>query len=852
MTKMQLSLIITVFNEQNTILQFIKSVFNQSRLPDEIVIVDGGSTDNTVSVISNFSKKIKLIIKKGNRAVGRNEAIRNATGEIILCSDAGCILDKNWVKNIIKPFDDKKVDVVAGYYRGLPKTIFQKCLIPYVLVMEDKVNPAEFLPASRSMAFRKRIWKNIGGFDEKFSHNEDYVFAKRLKKIGANIVFNKKAIVNWIPRNNIKEVFKMFFRFAFGDSEAGILRNKVLYIFARYIFYLYLIALSILIKSPYLLSITISFPLIYFFWAIKKNYKYINDKRAFYILPLLQVVSDTAVLGGTKLGLIKTFTKIDYFSYVKKNFLLLSLVFVYVGIMTLVISSGIPNQNHPFTYQMDEWHQAQSVRNVFKFGSPNMEGSANGTMFHFFITGVMLAPFYLFGIIDPFAIKSSVDSIADQEKLFVVLRVTTLFFGIFTLFILSKISRLLKTNTFLTIFLFTFTPMWLVLSNFFKYDIALVFWITLSFYFFINYAFSPDIRNFILACVFSAIAFSVKVSGLPLLLIIILAFLIFTPKFNKKYLRLFLGLLIFIFTSIFLGFPDLVFGGRNMDQYLYENILGSSLILQDYNLKESLLSLTLLHKFPAIFGKGFYILSIISVFYFLLLTFNDFRSRKYQDFKIKLFILLSFVIFFLSLVPLGITISANRSLVLLPFLVVINGIALKNLNGFLIEKKLIRIICIIFITAILTLQTFESYLWIRLKVLPSPQELSSKWIIENVKRGSDIGLENIPIYQFEPDFILKEFYNKQYHSNIDTVYNYFVIDKNTDKLPEYIVLSNVNYERKYLKTSFKNDLVKRLEDEKYAKIGYFPLFSPSYYPYLGLFSHPDGISIYKKQLTINN
>ena len=139
---MKTSFISTVFNEQKSIDLFAQSILHQTRLPDEIVIVDGGSTDATASVISNFkfqisNKKIvfKFLVKKGNRAVGRNKAISSASGDIILCSDAGCILDSRWVEEIVKPFKHKAVDVVAGYYKGNPQSVFEKCLVPYVLVI---------------------------------------------------------------------------------------------------------------------------------------------------------------------------------------------------------------------------------------------------------------------------------------------------------------------------------------------------------------------------------------------------------------------------------------------------------------------------------------------------------------------------------------------------------------------------------------------------------------------------------------------------------------------------------------------------------------------------------------------
>lgn len=309
---MKVSFIATVYNEEKAIKPLLKSLFSQSKFPDEVVIVDGGSSDRTVAKIKNeklkiknYTGKFKILIKKGNRSVGRNEAIRNASNEIIVCSDAGCILDKDWVKNIIEPFFDPEIDVVAGYYQGIARTIFQKCLLPYVLVMPDRVNADNFLPATRSMAFKKSVWKKISGFPEEFSNNEDYVFAKRLKKINADIVFEKKAIAYWIPRDNVKDAFVMFYRFAKGDSESRIFRPKVFLIFLRYIIGLSFILFYAISKSYIILNTLYSILFIYVLWSIIKNYKYVRDVRAIFLLPLIQVISDIAVICGSIKGYVR-------------------------------------------------------------------------------------------------------------------------------------------------------------------------------------------------------------------------------------------------------------------------------------------------------------------------------------------------------------------------------------------------------------------------------------------------------------------------------------------------------------------------------------------------------------------
>lgn len=301
---MKTSFIATVLNEEENIVDLLTSIFTQTKLPDEVIIVDGGSRDKTISKILSF-KNIKLIRKKGNRSVGRNEAIKSSRGDIILISDAGCILDKNWVENITSPFNDKEVDVVAGYYSTKSDSVFEKCLTPYVLVMPDKINEKNFLPASRSMALRKKVWKKAGGFPKKYSHNEDYVFAKRLKEENFNIVFRKNAKVFWKPRKNLIEASKMFFRFALGDAQAKILRPKVVLLFLRYVLGVALVVLLLLSNSIFILNLICLILTLYILWAILKNYKYVKKWQAYFILPMIQLTADLSVISGTIWGTLK-------------------------------------------------------------------------------------------------------------------------------------------------------------------------------------------------------------------------------------------------------------------------------------------------------------------------------------------------------------------------------------------------------------------------------------------------------------------------------------------------------------------------------------------------------------------
>lgn len=306
----RVSIVATVLNEARTINALLLSITAQTKKPDEVIIVDGGSRDETVANIENFMRKhvgfpLKLITGRLSRPAGRNIAVEAAKHEIIAIVDAGCELDRQWLMRITEPFLDKTVDVVSGYYVSLPSSIFERCVSVYTLVMPDKVSSSTFLPSARSMAIKKSVWRQARGFPEKYPRNEDYVFAHTLKKMGKRFHFAKYAVVYWKPRENLKEAFHMFYSFARGDAQAGILRPKVSLIFFRY-FCAVTLALLLLFTKSYVVLHAFSLLLCsYILWAILKNYTYINHWQAVFFLPMLQFCSDIAVVIGTFLGTLE-------------------------------------------------------------------------------------------------------------------------------------------------------------------------------------------------------------------------------------------------------------------------------------------------------------------------------------------------------------------------------------------------------------------------------------------------------------------------------------------------------------------------------------------------------------------
>lgn len=318
---MNASLITTVFNEEKNINVFIDSVLGQSLRPAELIIVDAGSSDKTREIIRVRQKEVedlkihfKLLVKKGaNRSFGRNMAIKNASKEIIAVSDVGCILEKDWLKNITKQFSYESTSVVAGYYLPVAKTIFQKCVAPFFCVMPDFIekhkNKAdfEFLPSSRSVAFQKKVWERVGGYPEELNYCEDLVFDQKIKRAGFKINFNSKAIVYWRQRDNLRSVFGQFYNYAVGDGKVFFSKyqthsKRIIFLYVRYFIGLTFLIFGFVLNIFWKLLFFAIFA--YFINEIISKYRYVKNIKAIFYLPLLKLTADIAVILGTIRGIV--------------------------------------------------------------------------------------------------------------------------------------------------------------------------------------------------------------------------------------------------------------------------------------------------------------------------------------------------------------------------------------------------------------------------------------------------------------------------------------------------------------------------------------------------------------------
>lgn len=233
-----ITLIATVLNEGENIHDLMHTIQMQTRPADEVLIVDGGSTDNTLSALESYRTQLplKVLIQDGcNISEGRNTAIEHASFDIIATTDAGVRLAPDWLEKIVVPLEqDPHIGVAAGFFQADPKTVFEAALAATTLPHVSEIKPDHFLPSSRSIAFRREIALAIGAYPEWLDYCEDLIFDLRLKKI-TNFAFVPDAIAHFRPRTSLRSYFKQYYLYARGDGKADLWRKRHL---IRYLTYL--------------------------------------------------------------------------------------------------------------------------------------------------------------------------------------------------------------------------------------------------------------------------------------------------------------------------------------------------------------------------------------------------------------------------------------------------------------------------------------------------------------------------------------------------------------------------------------------------------------------------------------
>lgn len=213
MINKDISIVIPVFNSENTINECLDSLLEIEYPKDkyEIIAVDNSSADSSLNILKKYDDKINILIeeKKGPSAA-RNKGIRESKGEIIVFTDSDCVVDKDWLKNIIIPFsepDNELTGIVAGKIKTLNNN--SSIALSGDLIHDHKKAINYDVPYAISMnwASRKNILTEVGLFDENFIRSQDSELALRIYKNGYKLVYADNAVIYHRNPDNFKSLY---------------------------------------------------------------------------------------------------------------------------------------------------------------------------------------------------------------------------------------------------------------------------------------------------------------------------------------------------------------------------------------------------------------------------------------------------------------------------------------------------------------------------------------------------------------------------------------------------------------------------------------------------------------------
>lgn len=178
-----ISVVVPFYNQQSLLAQALRSVLSQGYPNLEVLVVDDGSEEGDLGWVVELSGQLKLLRQdNAGPAAARNRGIREATGEIIAFLDSDDLWPCGKLSKQIAPFvADQRVDVVMGKVSTFCETSAES---GSTRSQEDSFYTIQL----GCMLARKRVFDQVGLFDESLIYSEDQDWFLRAREVDTNIV----------------------------------------------------------------------------------------------------------------------------------------------------------------------------------------------------------------------------------------------------------------------------------------------------------------------------------------------------------------------------------------------------------------------------------------------------------------------------------------------------------------------------------------------------------------------------------------------------------------------------------------------------------------------------------------
>jgi glycosyltransferase involved in cell wall biosynthesis len=311
-----ISVLCPVFNEEDYIENVLSFFVNSLPVEKELLIIDGGSTDSTVSIVNQWTLKypnIKLLNNPSKYVPqALNIGIANSFGNPIIRLDAHTDYAIDYFEKILDTFAKTGADIVGGPMRAIGKTAFQKS-VAYCTSTSFGVGNSNFhndnfrgfVDSVYLGAWKRELFSEVGMFDTQMKRNQDDEFHYRAKSKGKKIYLNPDIKSYYYPRNNFKSLIKQYYQYGLFKPLVLIKVSSELKL-RHLIPSFFIVYLVLLIVFSFMCSKTILFaPLLFYFliaiYFSLRNYPSIKESLyRLSIYPILHISYGSGFLAGIR------------------------------------------------------------------------------------------------------------------------------------------------------------------------------------------------------------------------------------------------------------------------------------------------------------------------------------------------------------------------------------------------------------------------------------------------------------------------------------------------------------------------------------------------------------------------
>lgn len=218
---MKVSLVVPLRDEEKTVTRLLDSVIAQDSPPDEVVIVDAGSQDDTAAIVSSFEGRLPLRLVRAAKlypGLARNAGVDAATHPWLAFTDGGIALRPEWLREIAAVAEREDAHIVFGSFDPVCNTYFRRCAA--VAYVPPRTGHGIRGPFVASMALTHEAFDRAGGFPP-FRAAEDLIFLERLLALPLRTAYAPRAVVHWELAPDARRTFRRFALYSEHNLRAG-------------------------------------------------------------------------------------------------------------------------------------------------------------------------------------------------------------------------------------------------------------------------------------------------------------------------------------------------------------------------------------------------------------------------------------------------------------------------------------------------------------------------------------------------------------------------------------------------------------------------------------------------------